>query len=168
MALSEALLPEFDRETANTRKMLARIPEKRLEWTPHEKSMSFVGLATHLANLPSWAVIAIEQDHFDVAPPDADSPRQSPIASVAEALAMFDKNVADARAAIENTGDERFLTPWSLLAGGNTVFTMPRIAVIRNMVMNHLIHHRAQLGVYLRLNDVPVPAVYGPTADEQE
>lgn len=167
MALNEAILPEFDRETANTRKMLERIPETKLQWTPHEKSMTFVGLATHLANLPSWTVLAIEQDSFDVAPPDAEPPRQAPVASVAEALAMFDKNVADARAAIEATSDEHFFVPWSLLAGGNTVFTMPRIAVVRNMVMNHLIHHRAQLGVYLRLNDVPIPAMYGPTADEE-
>jgi uncharacterized damage-inducible protein DinB len=168
MTLNEALLPEFDRETANTRKMLERIPEEKLEWTPHDKSMSFVGLATHLANLPSWTVLAIEKDNFDVAPRDAEPPRQSPVASVTEALAMFDKNVADARTAIENASDDQFLTLWSLLAGGNIVFTLPRIDVIRNLVMNHLIHHRAQLGLYLRLNDVPVPAMYGPTADEKE
>jgi uncharacterized damage-inducible protein DinB len=167
MAFNESILPEFDRETAVTRKVLERVPVDKLEWTPHEKSMSFIGLATHLANLPSWTVLTIERDSFDVAPPDADPPRQPPATSLEAALDMFDKNVADARAAIEKTSDDRFLEPWSLLAGGNAVFTMPRIAVVRNMVMNHMIHHRAQLGVYLRLNDIAVPAVYGPSADEE-
>ena len=166
MRIADTLLPEFDQEMAATRRVLERVPDDKLEWTPHEKSMSFKGLATHLANLPSWTVLTIEQDSFDVAPPDAEPPRQSPVTSVAEALDTFDENVAAARTSIEKTSDDRFLEPWSLLAGGNAIFTMPRIAVVRNMVMNHMIHHRAQLGVYLRLNDVAVPAMYGPSADE--
>ena len=168
MALRDALLPEFDHEMANTRKTLERVPDEKLDWKPHDKSMTFVGLATHLANLPSGAIMAIEQDSFDMAPVDAAPPRQDPVASTQAALELFDKNVAGARAAIAGACDEHLLTPWSLLAGGKTLFTMPRIAVLRSMVMNHMIHHRAQLGVYLRLNDVPVPALYGPTADEAE
>lgn len=166
MGLGTAILPEFDHETANTRKVLERIPDDKLEWTPHEKSMPMVGLATHLANLPSWAAMSIGQDSFDMAPPGQGPLRLDPVPSVKAALELFDKNVAEARAAIAGASDDRLMGPWSLLAGGKEVFTMPRIAVLRAMVMNHMIHHRAQLGVYLRLNDVPVPAIYGPTADE--
>ena len=166
MGLSQALLPEFDREMPNTRKSIERIPEDKLDWKPHEKSWSMGGLATHLANLPSWAVLAISQDAFDMAPPGAPPAKLPQANSVTEALERFDKNVAAARAAIEGASDEHLFKRWSLLSGGNTIMTMPRIAVIRGFVMNHMIHHRAQLGVYLRLNDVPVPSIYGPSADE--
>jgi uncharacterized damage-inducible protein DinB len=166
MAIAEALLPEFDQEMANTRKSLERIPGEKFDWKPHEKSMTLGGLATHIANLPSWTVFTIDQDNFDIAPPGSPPPHLDPVISVQAALDQFEKNVTDARAAIAKCSDERFLRTWSLLAGGETVFTMPRIAVVRSMVMNHLIHHRAQLGVYLRLNDVTVPSLYGPTADE--
>lgn len=166
MKLSQMLLPEFDHEMANTRKTLERIPEDKLGWKPHEKSMTMGGLATHLANILTWAVRAIEGDSFDMAPPGAPPPRALPVNSREEALETFDKNLAEARAAISGAGDEHLLKPWSLLSGGNTVLTLPRIAVLRSFVMNHNIHHRAQLGVYLRLNDVPVPGLYGPSADE--
>lgn len=166
MGLSEALLPEFDRETANTRKSIESIPNDKLDWKPHAKSMTFIGMATHLANLPSWTISAIEHDQFDMAPKGEEPPRRDAAESVRAALTEFDKNVALARAAIAGASDDHLLAPWSLLSGGHTVFTMPRIAVVRSMVMNHMIHHRAQLGLYLRLNDIPVPAMYGPTADE--
>jgi uncharacterized damage-inducible protein DinB len=166
MKLGQSLLPEFEREMENTRKSLERVPKDNLDWRPHEKSMAFVGLATHMANLPSWAVLAIERDSFDIAPPGGEPPRVDPVSSIEEALAVFDKNVSDARSAISSASDETLLSSWSLLSGGKTVLTMPRIAVIRSMVMNHMIHHRAQLGVYLRLNDLAVPGMYGPTADE--
>ena len=167
MGLAATLLPEFDQETANTRKSLERIPEDKLDWKPHDKSMSFVDLATHLANLPSWTMLMMKQDSFDMAPPGEDPPRVDPVDSLEGALAMFDKNITAARAAIEGASDELLLAPWALLMGGNEVFKMPRVAVFRSMIMNHMIHHRAQLGVYLRLNDVAVPSMYGPTADEQ-
>lgn len=167
MGLAATLLPEFDHEMANTRKCIERVPEDKLNWKPHEKSMSFVEIATHMANLLSWTVLSIEQDSFDMAPPGEDPPRVDPVDSLEGALAMFDKNVSAGRAAIEGASDERLLAPWTLLHGGNEVFKMPRVAVLRSMIMNHMIHHRAQLGVYLRLNDVAVPAMYGPTADEQ-
>ena len=166
MGLAATLLPEFDHEMANTRKCIERVPEDKLDWKPHDKSMSLREITTHLANLLSWTMLMIEQDTFDIAPPGEDPPRVDPADSLKSALAMFDKNVAAARAAMEGASDELLLAPWTLLMGGNEVFKMPRVAVFRTMIMNHMIHHRAQLGVYLRLNDVAVPAMYGPTADE--
>jgi len=166
MGLSEALLPEFDHEMANTRKTLERVPDDKFDWKPHTKSWAMGGLATHLANIPSWAVLALEKDSFDMAPPDAPLPRLEPAKSHHDVLAMFDKNVAAARAAIAGTSDAQFFQTWTLLSGGKRVLTLPKVAVVRSFVMNHTIHHRAQLGVYLRLNDIPVPAIYGPSADE--
>lgn len=166
MGLSSTLLPEFDYEMGNTRKSLERVPEDKLDWKPHVKSMSFREIATHMANLLSWTMLTIEQDSFDMAPPGEDPPPVDPAGSLESALAMFDKNVAAARAAIEDASDEHLLAPWALLHGGNEIFKMPRVAVLRSMIMNHMIHHRAQLGVYLRLNDVALPSMYGPTADE--
>lgn len=166
MAISGSLLPEFDHEMANTRKTLERVPEDKLDWKPHHKSWAMGGLATHISNLPSWAVFTINQDSLDLAPPGAEPFRLPEAKSRQEFLEMFDKNVADARAAIAGASDEHLFKPWSLLKGGNTLMTMPRVAVLRSFVMNHIIHHRAQLGVYLRLNDVPVPSIYGPSADE--
>ncbi len=167
MPIADALLPEFDQEMANTRRTLERVPEARMDWKPHQKSYPLGTLAGHIANLPSWTAITLAQDSFDVAPPGQDPPRAEPVTSVAALLETFDDNVAAARDAIEGASDEQFSAPWTLLSGGETVFTLPKIAVLRSFVMNHLIHHRAQLGVYLRLNDVPVPAIYGPTADEE-
>jgi len=166
MRLNEALLQEFDREMASTRKTLERLPEDKLEWRPHEKSWTMGGLATHLVNIPIWIGYTIEQDSLDLNPPGAPAPRATLAGSRAELLARFDKNVTAARGAFAGAGDEQLLKPWTLLAGGKEIFTLPRIAVLRSFVMNHSIHHRAQLGVYLRLNNVPVPAIYGPTADE--
>jgi len=166
MRMSEALLPEFDHEMANTRKTLERVPEDKLGWKPHEKSMAMVRLALHLAEIPGWVAHTIEQDSLDFAPPGG-PPYESPQAkSRKEILAVFDKNVAAARAAIARAADTHLKKPWSALAGGKTVFTMPRSDVLRSFILSHSIHHRAQLGVYLRLNNVPVPAIYGPSADE--
>ena len=165
MAMSDALLPEFDHEMANTRKTLERIPEDKFDWKPHEKSTTLRGLATHLSNLVSWAVHVVEKDELDAAP-GGQPLRPKRVESVQEALETFDKNVAAARAAISGASDEHLMKPWTLLAGGRTIFTQPRAGVLRGMIMNHTIHHRAQLAVYLRLNDVPVPALYGPSADE--
>ena len=166
MALNQALLPEFDHEMANTRKTLERVPEDKFAWKPHEKSFSMVGLATHLATLPSWAAITIDKDSIDIAPVGEPPPRSEPAKSVEDLLAKFDSNVAAARAALAGASDEDLLKTWTLLSGGKTIFTLPRIAALRSFVMNHNVHHRAQLGVYLRLNDVPVPSIYGPSADE--
>ena len=166
MKLSESLLPEFDYEMANTRKTLERVPDDKFDWKPHQKSTTMGGLSTHLANIPTWAVHATSTDAFDMAPPDKGPLRAEPAKSTEEVLARFDKAVASARQAITEASNEQLLQPWTLLSGGRTVMTLPRIAVLRSFVMNHLIHHRAQLGVYLRLNDIPVPSIYGPSADE--
>jgi uncharacterized damage-inducible protein DinB len=167
MALKDALLPEFDHEMANTRKTLERVPEDKLGWKPHPKSGTMGWLATHVANLPSWATETLGKDTLDLAPNGVPQAPMAPAKSRQELLALFDKNVAAGRAAIAGASDEHFAKPWSLLSNGKTLMTMPRIAVLRGFVMNHVIHHRAQLGVYLRLNDVAVPALYGPSADEQ-
>ena len=166
MGLSEALLPEFDQEMGNTRKTLERVPEDKFAWKPHEKSGTMGWLATHLANLPSWATSTIDLDSLDLAPGGVPVEPARPANSRKEVLEIFDKNVAGARAAIAGASDAHLLKPWSLLMGGRTILTLPRIAVLRSFVMSHSIHHRAQLGVYLRLNNVPVPAIYGPSADE--
>jgi uncharacterized damage-inducible protein DinB len=166
MGLSESLLPEFDNEMANTRKTLERVPHDNPDWKPHEKSMAIGGLATHLSNIPTWAVYTIDQDALDLAPEGKPLPHAKLLTSQEALLSTFDVNVAKARAAIAGADDAEFFKPWSLQSNGNTILTMPKIAVLRNFVMNHLIHHRAQLGVYLRLNDIPVPSIYGPSADE--
>jgi uncharacterized damage-inducible protein DinB len=166
MSISAALLPEFDQEMMTTRKTLVRIPDDKFDWAPHDKSMAFGGLATHLANLPSWTVLTIHQDSLDINPPGGEPFKLEQKASRQEILEDFDKNVAAARAAISGASDEDLLKPWSLLSGGNTLMTLPKVAVLRSFVMNHIIHHRGQFSVYLRLNDIPVPSIYGPSADE--
>lgn len=166
MRMSAALLPEFDHECANTRKTLERIPEHKPGWRPHAKSWTLIELATHLANLPVWTGHTLNADTLDLAPLAGAPPRVTQAQSQEEVLARFDKNVADARATIAATEGAVYFQPWSLLMGGKVVFTMPRIAVLRSFVLNHSIHHRGQLTVYLRLNDVPVPGLYGPSADE--
>jgi uncharacterized damage-inducible protein DinB len=162
MNTADALLPEFDHEMANTRTVLERIPNDKLTWKPHPKSWDTAHLAQHIATLPSWATEVMKTDSLDYTgyqPPPAPESRE-------EILASFDKGVVSARAALAAAGSEAYLQNWSLSADGKTFFTMPRIAILRGFVMNHAIHHRAQLCMYLRLNDVPVPALYGPSADE--
>jgi uncharacterized damage-inducible protein DinB len=167
MQISETLLPEFDQEMANTRKVLERVPEGKDEWKPHAKSSTIGALAAHIANMPDWAGLTIQTDSFDYAPPGAPPYETPKFGSNKELLAAFDKSVAEARSALAAADDSTMLGPWTLMAGGQTLMTMPRVAVIRTFVMNHTIHHRAQLGVYLRLNDIPLPQLYGPTADEK-
>lgn len=166
MPLNAALLPEFDHEMANTRKCLERIPEDRLDWRAHEKSWTLRELTTHLANLPKWTVMTLEAPSFDLEPVGGEPIRETPIDSVADALSMFDENVAAARQAIAAADDSCLMADWALLKTGEPIFSMPRIAVLRGFILNHMIHHRGQLGVYLRLNDVAVPSLYGPSADE--
>ncbi len=167
MSISASLLPEFDHEMAHTKKFLERLPDDKLDFKPHEKSWTMGELATHLANLPSWAVQTFEQESLDFAPPGGDPiPPLKAAASCAEILEMFEKNVAAARSLLESADDEKMMGIWTLLSGGQEIFSMPRVAVFRSFILSHMIHHRAQLGVYLRMNDVPVPGPYGPSADE--
>lgn len=162
MAIKDALLPEFDHEMATARKVIERVPEDKFSYKPHEKSMTMGGLASHIADMPTWAVVGIAQDSLDMA--SGFKPFQA--ASSTELVAAFDKNVALARNAIAGASDETLMKSWSLKNGDTTLMTMPKIAVVRSFVMNHIIHHRGQLSVYLRLNNVPVPSIYGPSADE--
>lgn len=166
MSIAESLIGEFDNEMATTRRVLERIPEDKFGWKPHEKSMTLQKLASHLTDVPGWAIPTLTMESLDLAPEGAPPFAPSLYATREEVMEKFDKNVAGARAALVTTSDESFLKPWSLLMTGKVIFTMPRIAVMRGMIMNHAVHHRAQLALYLRLNDVPVPAMYGPSADE--
>ena len=166
MAINQALLGEFDHEMANTRKSLERVPDAKFDWKPHAKSMTMGRLANHIASIPHWGKLTLESSNFDVNPPGGQHVKMPELKTKAEVLAFFDKSVPEARAAIAAASDQAMMAPWTLLNGGKTVFTLPRIGVLRAMIMNHMIHHRAQLGVYLRLNDVPVPSIYGPSADE--
>ena len=164
MGIAASLLPEFEAEIATTRRVLERVPCDRLEWRPHPKSFTMHQLAGHVSQLPNWLSFTIEGDAFDEGA--TGGLEKFSFTTSEELLAHFDANVASARAALESVTDERMLGPWSLIVQGKPVFTLPRVAVVRSFVMNHLIHHRGQLALYLRLNDVPVPSIYGPSADE--
>lgn len=166
MRLSDTLLPEFEHEMQGTRRTLERVPDGRFDWRPHEKSTPMGGLATHLANIPTWAGHVLGNDSFDIAPAGQPPLRATLAASREDLLSTFDRNVAAAREAIASADDERMKGSWTLLHGGRTILSMPRVAVLRGFVLSHTIHHRAQLGLYLRLNDIPVPSLYGPSADE--
>ncbi len=161
------MLAEFDQEMQNTRKVLERVPDEKWSWKPHEKSGTLGWLAGHVATLPGWATMTINTEEFDYAPVSGKSSYQQPKTdNRKELLAAFDKEAADARAALASVSDQEIMKTWKLLAGGQEIFAMPRIAVLRGVVMNHLIHHRAQLTVYFRLLNVAVPGLYGPSADE--
>jgi uncharacterized damage-inducible protein DinB len=162
MSLSEMLIPEYDLEMSNTRRVLERVPEEHLSWQPHAKSRSLGQLAGHLAMLPALGTFFLTQDSLDLAtlPPLPDP------GSTREILDAFDQNVAGLRELIVKTGDASFQQPWTLKLGGQEIMTLPRFAVIRGSLLSHSIHHRGQLTVYLRLKDQPLPAIYGPTADE--
>ena len=162
MAIKDGILTEYDHEMGTTRKLLERLPDDKLQWKPHAKSMSLGGLATHVSNLPNWGATILNQLSFDLA--DA-PPNLEEKASRAEILAAFDASAARTRAALDKS-DPELLAPWSLRRGGHEVFTLPRVAAFRTFVLYHVVHHRGQLSVYLRLNDIPIPAIYGPSADE--
>jgi uncharacterized damage-inducible protein DinB len=167
MPINQAFLSEFDQEMASTRKALERVPEDKFAWKPHPKSGSMIWLAGHVVNIPGWAKETIQQDALDLAPGGKAPAPPPPPKTKKELLDLFDKNVAAGRAALAAAGDDaHWMKSWSLLSNGQTILSMPRVAVMRSFVMNHLVHHRAQLIVYLRLNDVPVPGMYGPSADE--
>ena len=162
MAIKDALLPEFDHEMQVTRKVLARVPNEKFGWKPHDKSMTMGRLATHIAQIPGWVKETLVQDGIDM----GGDFKPTDFATREEVLASFDKMVAVARPLIDQATDAQFMAPWTLKNKGQEVFTMPKVAVVRAWVFNHTVHHRGQLSVYLRLNDVPVPAIYGPSADE--
>jgi len=164
MAIKDALLPEYDRETGTTRRLLERLPEDKFAWKPHQKSMSLGRLATHLAEVPHWGTLTLTATEFNM-PAGPYQPVEK--ATRAEVLALFDENVATLRRQLEGISDGELMVTWTFKSDGQAIFSLPRMGVLRTMVMNHLIHHRGQLSVYLRENDVPLPAIYGPSADEK-
>jgi uncharacterized damage-inducible protein DinB len=167
MPTARTILAEFNHEMANTRKVLERIPEEQAAWRPHPKSYSLGDLAMHIANIPTWVPIALTQDELDFDPPGGTKAPKPAFDTRKAMLKMFDDNVAQAVGAIADTSDEEIKKPWALKNRGVVVFSLPRVAVLRSFVMNHLIHHRGQMTVYLRLKSVPLPAIYGNTADEK-
>ena len=163
MTIGESLLPEYDQEMNTTRRTLERLPEDKLGWRPHEKSMTLGRLASHVAELPQWAAVTIQADTFEM------DPQYKPYEAISTAalLEKFDIDVAESRRLLASTSDEAMCKIWTFKSDGKAMFEMPRIGVLRSMVMNHMIHHRAQFGVYLRLLDLPVPGAYGPSADDK-
>jgi uncharacterized damage-inducible protein DinB len=168
MPIAESMLPEFDHETATTRTLLERVPEAKAAWKPHAKSMTLGELAMHVSTLPRWAPIALKDTQFDTHPPGGQPYVPPPFESVSKMLAAYDEGVQASRALLVAATDPELMAPWALKTAGKTVFTMPRVAVFRSFIMNHAIHHRGQLSVYLRMCDVPLPSIYGPTADMQD
>lgn len=166
MSYADTILPEFEHEMVNTRKVLERIPEDKLDWRAHPKSNTIGWNANHLVEIPGWVEGTLTKTSWDIAPAGGQQYQSPKLTSRREMLETFDRNVAAARKALAAAKDSEMGTSWSLLQGGKPIFTMPRAAVIRNFVLNHLIHHRAHLCAYLRMNDIPVPGMYGPSGDE--
>jgi uncharacterized damage-inducible protein DinB len=163
--MTDALLPEFDHEMAVTRRLLERAPLAQADWKPHEKSMSLGELTTHIANIPAWTPTLMHEAGYDMAA-DAGE-RREVIRSARELLGTFDANVSEARRHLAAASDAELMQPWTLRAGEHVVFTQPRAGVLRGFLFSHTIHHRGQLSVYLRLQNVAVPSIYGPSADER-
>ena len=168
MTIGQSMLGEFDHEMQNTRKVLERCPDEKWNWKPHEKSGTLGWLAVHVATMVEWLPTTIKTEELDYAPVGGPSYTPPKIDNRKELLAVFDKNVAAAREALASVSDAEMMKNWRLLAAGQEIFSLPRIAAIRGMVLNHHIHHRAQLTVYYRLLGVAVPGVYGPSADEMQ
>lgn len=166
MTIGQDMLPEYDAEMAGTRKVLERVPEDKWDWKIHEKSASIGWLANHLSNIPSWVEMTITRDSLDVEPVPGEPSRAELLTTVDAVLERFDANVARGRELLETVDDETLHGPWSLLKQGQVLMTMPRLACLRTWVLNHMIHHRAHMCVYLRVNDIPVPGLYGPSADD--
>jgi len=165
MPMNQGFLAEWDQEMGSTRKTLERVPDAKWDWKPHTKSGTMGWLTNHLIMFPGWAGDMFTSESFDFAP--GGKPVEYPSAhNTKEALAIFDKGVASGRAGLAKASDQDLMKVWSLLNNGQVIFSMPRVAALRGMILNHMIHHRAQLCVYFRLNDIPVPPLYGPSADE--
>jgi uncharacterized damage-inducible protein DinB len=165
MSIAQALLPEFDQEIRTTRALLERFPEAQAAWRPHPKSMALGQLAMHASNILTWMTHTLTRTELDLHPPGGEPLTSPEFKSKAAMLELLDRNAAEARAALAGASDADMLATWTLKKGGQTVLSLPRAACVRSFVLNHHIHHRGQLSVYLRLQDVPLPSMYGPTAD---
>jgi uncharacterized damage-inducible protein DinB len=162
MTVSSAWLPEFEQEMKNTRRALERVPWGNADFRPHERSMSLGQLALHLVEIPSWVAVIFEKEELDLSSYAA----PGPVGSTEELVQRFDAEVTRGREVLQGASEDSWLLPWTLRSGEHVIFTLPRMAVLRSLVFSHLIHHRGQLTVYFRLLGVPVPALYGPSADE--
>jgi len=162
--IRDVLLSEFDNEMALTRRLLERLPEPTFAWKPHEKSMSLCALATHLAQIPHWGTSILRRDSYDLILDHTDAPAEQQ--NVADVLAVFDVHTAEVRKALVEQTDAQLAAPWAFRRGGHLIMSLPRLGALRRFFLNHLVHHRGQLTVYLRLLNVPLPPMYGPTADE--
>lgn len=162
MPIIDGMIQELNHEIATTRKLLERIPDEKFDWKPHEKSWNMGDLSSHIVNLLSWVEVTLTADEFDI--PENYTPWKAETRD--ELVAELDETLKKAHAAMKGFSDARLMETWTLKGGGQTFFSMPRLAVMRTFVLNHLVHHRGQLSVYLRLNDIPVPSIYGPSADE--
>jgi uncharacterized damage-inducible protein DinB len=165
MSIAQSLLPEFDHEMANTRRVLEVVPGADAQWRPHPKSSTLGDLAAHIALLPTWGRLTIQLPELDLGAPENAGTARIRFTTVPELLDQYDRSVRDARAALAAASDADMGASWTLKGGGRTVFSLPRAVVMRSFVLSHMIHHRGQLTVYLRLRDVPLPPLYGPTAD---
>jgi uncharacterized damage-inducible protein DinB len=161
--LYQSIIPELKQEAAQTKKILEKVPFDQWQWKPHEKSMALGRLATHVAELSKWITMCINTDELDFSKREY---KANVFESREQLLQHLDQNVQEALATLEKTTDAQLLENWTLRNGEHVIFTMPKIAVIRSMAMNHMIHHRGQLSVFLRLLDIPIPGMYGPSADE--
>jgi len=168
MTIGQSMLAEFDEEMKNTRRVLERCPDEKWNWKPHDKSGTLGWLAGHVGTVPEWIAMTINTEELDYAPVGGPSYEPPKIDNRAQLLAAFDKAAAQAREALAKVSDAEIMKNWKLLAGGQEIFVLPRVACIRGMCMNHMIHHRAQLTVYFRLLNVAVPGLYGPSADETQ
>lgn len=167
MSIAGKLLPEFDEEFVNTRKFLALVPDDKLMWKPHEKSMELGRLAWHIVDFPEWCRDTLKQDGVKFSEADGEAMMNGWKGKTrADMLSKFDSILGEARSALENASDADMTKHWTMEWAGQVVVDSPREDVLRKWVMNHMVHHRAQLGVYLRLNNIPIPGVYGPSADE--
>jgi uncharacterized damage-inducible protein DinB len=166
MKMTDLFLSELDREAQRSRRALEQVPDGKADWKPHDRSMAFGPLVQMVAGMPSWFAMMIRQNELDLAPKDGSSHRPPPMTTSAELVAGLDKAVQDARAAFQQTSDEHLMTPWRLLTGGKVVMEAPRHEMLRD-AFNHMAHHRGQMTVYLRLMGATVPALYGPSADDQ-
>jgi uncharacterized damage-inducible protein DinB len=164
MAVKDSLLPEFDHEMAVTRRLLERLPDEKFNWQPHEKSFSLGGLATHLAQIPYWGQHILDHGDYDLA--ESGQTRATAKKTRAEVLETFDEHVSAVRRRLEEKSDAELMAAWALKQRGQVLMSLPRVAAMRSFVVHHLIHHRGQLTVYLRMQDVSLPPIYGPTADE--
>ncbi len=163
MGMNEVFIAELQQEAAATRKLLERVPMDKADWSPHAKSMKLGNLAHHVSELLGWTMVTLEQDELDFAKWE-----YKPVLpkTTEELVKNFDEQIKKATECLKKADDAKFMENWTMRHGENIFFTLPKAAVLRSFVFNHEVHHRAQLGVYLRLLDIPLPGMYGPTADE--